>query len=90
VSVNTDFFSGSPTVPDQFEGDGWNAALCVAWAQITEGAATCEHCDEPATVVVATGADPEYVPVCWPEASKFISSSLDLGARLFGAQASDD
>jgi hypothetical protein len=86
MSVTTDIFSGSPSVPDAIEGDGWHAALCLAWAQITDGAGMCEHCGEPAVAVVATGADPEYVPLCWEAAAPFILVSLDMGARMFGAQ----
>jgi hypothetical protein len=86
MSATADIFAGSPSVPDAVEGGGWEAALVIAWAQIVQGEATCEHCGEEASVVIATGADPEYVPVCWQAAASYITSSLDLGARLFGKQ----
>jgi hypothetical protein len=87
VSITTDIHSGAPSVPDEIEGDGWHAALCIAWAQITDGGATCDYCAEPARVMVATGADPAYVPMCWGAASGFIQAAVSFGALAFGSQS---
>lgn len=69
------------------EGRRWEGALCLAWAQITEGSAVCECCGETARALVATGADPEYEPLCWKSAAALIFASLDIGARLFAEDA---
>jgi hypothetical protein len=84
MSVIAEIDSGSPPAADAPSGDGWEAALCIAWAQIVEGPAVCDHCGEPATVVLATGPDPDYAPLCWESARMMILASTDLGDQLFG------
>lgn len=61
--------------------------LCISYSQIVEGAATCEYCDQAATVTVSTGADPEPAPMCWHHARDMLDVSLTLGNRMFAVAA---
>jgi hypothetical protein len=85
MSAAIEIHSCAPSVPDAVEGDGWVAALCLSWAQIVEGGAVCAYCPKPATVAVATGADPEYVPICWKCATGLIASASSFGDYAFGS-----
>ena len=62
-------------------------ALMISLEQIVEGEASCDYCDETATVTVATGADPEPAPVCWHHAQDFILATSASGSRMFSKTA---
>ena len=68
---------------DCMDAEGVTAGLMVALAQITEGDARCEYCDQAATVTVATGADPDPLPCCWMHGRQLVSAATTFADSFF-------